>query len=449
MRFYISTLLFAFVLIFIFGQNYSHAQVLTPEQRARLEQELRNVEAEQKRVEADLQDARNQTASLSRDVTILNAKIKDAQLKIKAKSLLIQTLGQDITVKAVTINKLEDRINSGREAIAQLLRKTREVGSYSVPEMILSNNDLSQIAGEIDRFGSLNTKLKDTIDGIVEDENQTKEEKSNLEKKRNAEIDAKYEIEQEKKNIEGDEAEKKRLLAVSKNNEASYADLLNQKKAQAAKIRASLFSLRDSSPIPFGDAYKYALAASQKTGVRPAFLLAILTQESALGSNVGKCYLGNTGTGDGINAKTGQAVSNVMSPTRDVPAFVELLKQIGGDPYKTVVSCPLSYGFGGAMGPAQFIPSTWLLIKDRLMSYLGINSMPDPWNPAHAFMASSLYLSDLGASSQTYSAERNAACKYYSGKSCGLAKGNTSYGNQVMSKADLIQRTMINPITGI
>jgi peptidoglycan hydrolase CwlO-like protein len=412
MRFYISTLLFAFVLIFIFGQNYSHAQVLTPEQRARLERELRNVEAEQKRVEADLQDARNQTASLSRDVTILNAKIKDAQLKIKAKSLLIQTLGQDITVKAVTINKLEDRINSGREAIAQLLRKTREVGSYSVPEMILSNNDLSQIAGEIDRFGSLNTKLKDTIDGIVEDENQTKEEKSNLEKKRNAEIDAKYEIEQEKKNIEGDEAEKKRLLAVSKNNEASYADLLNQKKAQAAKIRASLFSLRDSSPIPFGDAYKYALAASQKTGVRPAFLLAILTQESALGSNVGKCYLGNTGTGDGINAKTGQAVSNVMSPTRDVPAFVELLKQIGGDPYKTVVSCPLSYGFGGAMGPAQFIPSTWLLIKDRLMSYLGINSMPDPWNPAHAFMASSLYLSDLGASSQTYSAERNAACKY-------------------------------------
>ncbi len=444
-------LIFIFVLssVYISSACIVSAQVLTPEQRAKLEQELRDVEAEQKRVENDLANARNQTVSLSRDINILNAKIKDAQLKVKAKTLLIQTLGQDITVKAVTINKLEDRINDGRDAIAQLLRKTREVGGYSMPEMLLSNNNLSDLTGEIDRFGSLNTKLKDTIDLIVEDENQTKEEKINLEKKRNAEIDAKYEIEQEKKNIEGDEAEKKRLLAVSKNNEASYSDLLNQKKAQAAKIRASLFSLRDSSPIPFGDAYKYALAASQKTGVRPAFILAILTQESALGSNVGKCYLGNTGTGDGINAKTGASVSNVMSPTRDVPAFVELLKQIGGDPYKTVVSCPLSYGYGGAMGPAQFIPSTWLLIKDRLMTYLGINSMPDPWNPAHAFMASSLYLSDLGASYQTYSAERNAACKYYSGKACGLAKGNTTYGNSVMSKAELIQRTMINPIVGI
>jgi hypothetical protein len=256
-------------------------------------------------------------------------------------------------------------------------------------------------------------------------------------------------MEQQKKNIESNEAEKKKLLSISKNNEKAYTQVLNEKKTQAAKIRATLFALRDSSPIPFGDAYKYANQASQKTGVRPAFILAILTQESALGSNVGKCYLGNSQTGDGVNAQTGIAVKNVMHPTRDVPVFIDLLRQIGGDPYKTVVSCPLSIGYGGAMGPAQFIPSTWSLIKDRLMSYLGISYTPDPWNPAHAFMASSLYLSDLGASSQTYSAERNAACKYYSGKSCGLVRGNTTYGNQVMAKAELIQRTMINPLSGL
>ena len=118
-------LIFIFVLssVYISSACIVGAQVLTPEQRAKLEQELRDVEAEQKRVENDLANARNQTVSLSRDINILNAKIKDAQLKVKAKTLLIQTLGQDITVKAVTINKLEDRINDGRDAIAQLLRK--------------------------------------------------------------------------------------------------------------------------------------------------------------------------------------------------------------------------------------------------------------------------------------------------------------------------------------
>jgi membrane-bound lytic murein transglycosylase B len=138
-----------------------------------------------------------------------------------------------------------------------------------------------------------------------------------------------------------------------------------------------------------------------------------------------------------------------MSPKRDVPPFIDILKAIGGEPTKQVVSCPLNIGWGGAMGPAQFIPSTWVIVADKVASSLGINSMPDPWNPAHAFMASALYLSDLGAGAKTYTAERNAACKYYSGRSCGLVSGNTSYGNSVLSLADKIQRTMIDPLQGL
>jgi membrane-bound lytic murein transglycosylase B len=132
-----------------------------------------------------------------------------------------------------------------------------------------------------------------------------------------------------------------------------------------------------------------------------------------------------------------------------LPAFSDILSQIGGEVTKTVVSCPLSIGWGGAMGPAQFIPSTWVLMKNRVASAVGISGMPDPWNPSHAFMASSMYLADLGAGARTYSSERNAACKYYSGRACGLVKGNTTYGNQVVSQADIIQRTMIDPLQGI
>jgi membrane-bound lytic murein transglycosylase B len=222
-----------------------------------------------------------------------------------------------------------------------------------------------------------------------------------------------------------------------------------QKQARAVEIKAALFSLRDSAAIPFGQALQYANVAYQKTGVRPAFLLAILTQESALGANVGSCYVTNQQTGDGINIKKNIAVLGVMSPTRDVPPFLRILAAIGGDISRTPVSCPMSYGWGGAMGPSQFIPSTWILLDDRIASAVGISGMPDPWNPQHAFMASALYLADLGAAQGGYTAERTAACKYYSGKACGYATGNTAYGNSVIAHANTIQTTMIDQLAGI
>ena len=64
----------------------------------------------------------------------------------------------------------------------------------------------------------------------------------------------------------------------------------------------------------------------------------------------------------------------------------------------------------------------------------------NPWDPAHAFTATAIYLSDLGASGGGYTAERNAACRYYSGRKCDNARPvNTFYGNQVLQKAESIQ----------
>lgn len=423
-----------------------NAQVLTDEQRVELQQELAKVEAEQKQAALELANAQKKSASLSRDIQVLDAKIRSAQLEIKAKNILIQSLGNDITKKQTKINDLEDRIDKGRETLSQILRKTNEMDTISIPELILSGKNITGLVRSFDEFESVQIGLRDTVYQLKNDKASTTAEKEALDNRRNAELDARYIIQQQQKNIESNQAEQRQLLTLSKGAEKSYTKLIAEKQARAAQIRSALFALRDAASIPFGDALQYANLASQRTGVRPAFILAIITQESNLGSNVGKCYVTDFNTGNGINAKTGNSISKVMNTTRDVPAFRTILNQIGGDASKQVVSCPLSIGWGGAMGPAQFIASTWLLIKDRVAASLGIDSMPDPWNPSHAFMASALYLSDLGAGSKTFTSERNAACKYYSGKSCGYVTGNTAYGNSVLSLADKIQRTMIDPL---
>ena len=178
--------------------------------------------------------------------------------------------------------------------------------------------------------------------------------------------------------------------------------------------------------------------------MRPAFLLAILTQETNLGANIGSCYITDE-QGNGIKIKSGVAISGVMKATRDVQPFLSLMKQLGRDPYKTPVSCPLNIGYGGGMGPSQFIPSTWALMAGEISNATG-KSVPDPFNPSDAFMASAVYLKNLGAGAGGYTAERNAACKYYSGKSCTTTAFNGFYGDSVVKIANNIQTTMIDPL---
>jgi membrane-bound lytic murein transglycosylase B len=188
------------------------------------------------------------------------------------------------------------------------------------------------------------------------------------------------------------------------------------RQAKASQINAALFRLRgvDGGGIPFKDALAYAKQASAQTGVRTAFILAILRQESNLGVNVGQCLLVDPVTGAGKGKNTGTPFANVMKPDRDVPYFIDMMKRLGRDPYNTPVSCPQSVGYGGAMGPTQFIPSTWRGYEGRIASAFGV-PVGDPWNPQHAIMATALFLQDLGAGRGGYSAEREAAGRYYAG----------------------------------
>ncbi len=420
----------------------AHAQTIscqTPAEKAACQAALAQVEAEQKQAAADLASAQAQSSSLQRDIAVLDAKIKTAQLNIKAKNLLIATLGNDITSKQSHINDLESHIAKGKQTLASILRKTNEFNSASLPELLLSQSNVTSFFQDLDTFQSVQDGLKSTFWSLRSDEASTSAEKAALTARQNAEVDARYAIQQEQKNIQNDQNAKQQLLAVSKGNEKAYSTIAAQKAAQAAKIRAALFPLAGSKAIPFGDALSYATTVYQKLGVPQAFLLAILKQETNIGANVGTCYLTNPATGSGLNTRTNAVISNVMKPTRDVQPFLAITSALGYDYKTTVVSCPQSIGYGGGMGPAQFIASTWTLLQDRLADLLGVKT-PNPWQPLDAFMAAGMYLADLGADSSSYTAQKNAACRYYSGGACKASNGSSSYGASVMSLAASMQQ---------
>lgn len=402
--------------------------------KAKLEEELVNLEKEIAAKQKELDGQKGQSVSISRDISILTSQIAKSKLDIKAKNIVIQKLGGEITAKSKTIEALSTKINREKESLAQLIRKERQIDDISILSLVLSKNSISDAYGDIDTFASIKRSIQASVDEIRGVKTLTESEKKGLEDKKNQETDTKYELESAKAKVEMSEAEKKKLLTISKNKETEYQKVLNEKAKKRIEILSAIFNLvGGSTKINFETALIYAKEAQTLTGINPAFLLAILTQESNLGANVGQCYLTNINTGAGVGYKTGKVFPNVMKPMGlsgrkgDIDDFFSITTSLGRDPYKTLVSCPIAgvAGYGGAMGPAQFIPSTWGGYKTRLKNILGHDA--DPWNPKDAFIASATFLTDKGAIGDSASVQLKAACSYY-----GTGGASCSYGNSVM-----------------
>jgi|SRR3989344_2067957 len=447
-------LLVLVVIFFLSSINLILAQTETLQEiethKAQLEAELAELEKEIIEKEAILSNQKTESASIQRDVSILKTEISQAKLKIKERNLTIEKLEGQIKNRGETINQLSEKIIREKESLGQLIRKTREIdNSSSLVHIILSNNSLSDFYVDLDSFNSIKRSINESVSEIKQVKEKTEEEKTKLEEEQNSEVDAKVQIETEKRTIEKKELEKNKLLDISKNKEKEYEKIIQDREKEAAKIRSALFSLRDTVAIPFGEALEYANFASIKTGVRPALILAILTQESNLGQNVGSCYLKDPKTGDGISSKSGAVIRKIMKPSRDVQPFLEITSNLGIDSYNTLVSCPQTVGYGGAMGPSQFIPSTWKLFEPKITKAVEVR-IPNPWEPKHAITATAIYLGELGADKGGFSAERDAACRYYSGRSCSdIRVKNLFYGNSVMEIATNIQENMIDPLRGL
>jgi hypothetical protein len=191
-------------------------------------------------------------------------------------------------------------------------------------------------------------------------------------------------------------------------------------------------------PISFEEARKYAEYASSVTHVRAELILGILAQESASGMHRGTCYLTDPNTGAGrVVLEDGSTVEvdNVMNPGRDAQAFIYLTQALGRDPYATKVSHPLQFGYGGALGPAQILPSVWLHYNDEIRQFAltSTGAVADFDDPQQAILAIALILRDNGAAEGTADAEQRAVGLYYAG--AGWETEGRDYIHGVMNHA--------------
>jgi hypothetical protein len=103
------------------------------------------------------------------------------------------------------------------------------------------------------------------------------------------------------------------------------------------------------------------------------------------------------------------------------------MSELGMDAAKTPVSCPIysDGAYGGAMGPAQFMPKTWWDVesntgfKARVASVIGSYSA-SPFENKDSFVGTALYLKDAQTRCKTSFSKQwdiwaCSASKYYGG----------------------------------
>jgi peptidoglycan hydrolase CwlO-like protein len=409
--------------------------VVNTAERAALESELAELETKIAEYEKTVQGYKQQGSTLTEEISRLNAQINKMALQVKSITLNLSKLSGEISVTTNKIGETESEIDQKKTRIAAALRDIERNENQNLVEILLTNPSLSDFFGNINNImivqESLSADLKE-LQGLREDYLDQKEQLGL--QKADAESLKAYQ-ESQRKTVESLKQDKNEVLSVTKGKEAAYQKLLTETKKTASEIRARLFHLVGGGEMTFAQAYEYARFAESSTGVRAALLLAVLDQESALGKNVGRCDY-----------------QTAMHPKRDIPAFLKIIAELGMQQdlaSGTIkVSCPITSdgAYGGAMGPAQFIPSTWLLYKDRISEITGVKPA-NPWNNRDAFVATSLYLKDAYNSTacRNYGSankhilpeqtlrERCAAAQYYAGSRWYTYR--FAYGEPVLDRA--------------
>ena len=416
---------------FILPNFFLFAETNPVEERQVLEEELKQLEEQIAQYDQEIQKTEAEKKSLQNRIYILRNKIERLNLQIYQSKVVIEDLGLQIKDTEESIEKTTLKLEENKERLASLLRTIYEEEQRPLIEVLLSEG-ISDFFDNLVALEALNVKNQELLEDIkslkayLEGQKQSlDEEKEDTEKMLVVQTFQKQESAKTKKEQEWlftqTEAEYQKYLAEREKTE---------KKAQ--EIRSRIFELIGVPEAPtFGEAYEIAKYVATLTGIRPALLLAVLTQESNIGKNVGQCFLSDPETGEGVRATTGEKAPRTMNPTRDVPYFLEITKELNRDPYNTPVSCPMSIGWGGAMGPAQFIPSTWANpdygYGQKVTEVTG--KPADPWSIKDAFLASGLYLRDLNAKDNEFT----AVMRYFSGSR--WSKWEEFYGRSVLAIA--------------
>lgn len=403
----------AAVLVLSFLPVISASALDQSQVKAQLEKQLQEIEAQIQDYEQELRATQDESKTLANKLKELRSRQAALHLQISATNIKLQDINSQLEITQAALDENQKKNEGLQVQLSSLVLSLYEQDEKPLIFALVGQDGLAGVFAEVNDY----TRLSDSLRGVLA---QTKAARRELEAQAQLLSEQQDEAQNllsvkvvQQQELSGRVQEQDVLLKQTKGRENDYQIVLNDTRKRAAQIRGriyELFGVSAGQQINFGEAVQIAQWASTATGTRAAFLLAVLTQESNLGKNVGTCNR----PGDPAE----KSWRNVMKPERDQVPFQTITQDLGLNTDTTPVSCPMRdsrgrrLGWGGAMGPAQFLPSTWLGYKDQVAAITG--KFANPWDIRDAFLAAAIKLRAGGADG-TDQGDWNAAMRYFSG----------------------------------
>jgi len=371
-------------------QLLSNQQAITDKQH-----EIAELNEQIKALESGQATAENEEEIIASKIAAIKGKLAQARLELRQTELNIQQVRDDKDRTVADIDSLRVDMALRREELAYVLRELYVHEQGSLLDLFLRTGSLSDVLAERAILNELQDRSVAVVKLLHAEEEKLLAEEEALTEQETDLGQLQQLLASQRTDLADQEGDQQEFLAINKDKQLRYERKIAEAQVARREIEQGLFQLQGAGvKLSLTQATDMAQLAGKFTGVRPALLLGVLKVESNIGGNIGN----------------GVFPDDMQPQSRE--AFLRITKELGLDPNTAPISAAPSYGWGGAMGPAQIMPATWEAISARIGSYLG-KSLPDPYELLDAFVGTSILLGDHGAFDPAR--EREAAGRYLAG----------------------------------
>ncbi len=322
------------------------------------------------------------------------------QVQVYNTKSVIQQVEADIADKEQQITNLSQQEDLNKALLEGYVEELYyQAQEDPLIQLAVTSIDLNGLTSNTDNMISIKEKILETLDDIGSNKSQLASDQADLSKQK----------QQHEQLLAQQTAQQGQIVSDIQDTQATLQEL----QQKMAKLQSDLSSLLGTN-VSVSDVKTAAGIASKATGVRKSFILAELMQESGMGRYTGGC-----------------TYKNAHMHSYDIPVFKKIMTSLHYGLNDKKVSCPGSGGgYGGAMGIAQFVPTTWGGSdgKSGYIPYISSatgHNPPDPWSVIDGVMGMAKKLADAGATSKK--GEYAASMIYY----CGTSHPTNTYPGRV------------------
>lgn len=242
------------------GANFTYAQTEVEKLQSEISERnnrLSNIEKEIAEYEAALQEVGAEKSTLQKAINQLSLERKKVLADISYTENKISSTDLTINKLDIEIKETEEDIEQNERAIAAILRQVSSSDDESFIEVLLRQDNLGEFWRELEELET----VKDTMSLKITELNSAKgtlekHKEQNYQQRENL-IDLKDQYDDQQSILAGNQANKKQLLSVTKNEEANYQALLQKQKeardkllAEVRDIESQIQFILDPSTIP-------------------------------------------------------------------------------------------------------------------------------------------------------------------------------------------------------